>query len=788
MQLSVLLALVVAATTAIVLPRDVSTFTRYTCGGESCATRDVATNSIYLTCYHAGEVYRVLADGTVTKFASGLSYPWGLVLQDAQGLHLLVAEEDGNRIINVSTSTGQKHVMCGSGARSNIDATCAKATFYGPRGVAVTTKGKMWVAQYDGNVRKITLQLTPMEVTTVAGGLGRNYGIAVDAVGNLFVTDYDAHCVRRVDYESVGTSVFAGQCGTYGGDNGLGTNAQFFNPSGIVYHSAADCLIVTESRGCRVLVVTSSGNVTTLAGSYANCGAPIEGYGTEARFNDLYGTVAIDEATNVIYIPDAFNGLLRRLGGAALHRLEDATLSLTWSRSVTLTTTTSSSYSSKSLSMSSVTPSCTVTRTVASQTRSLAAGSLTASLSLLRSVSLSGVTASGKHSLSPTRTSSFASTVLLSLTLSQRSLTVSTLASPTAAKHSSRSATLASHHATRTFTPLTLSGSKSTAVRPDEFPIPLVPPTPAVIAATYAAAGAQWSSLIAPPISAVSLGRLVASRALFACGSHSKDEGVVGLLLVAVGNVDNHAAAQSLGTIGGNAVILCSAGALLLCVAVVCSTRCRLSFPEGLNRVALPSSLLLPWLMTLPTSGMALVHVVAASSSSPAVAALVAVGVAHCVSMFLLLLYVWLVLGTNLEIVCASSATQQASTLSRLPRSWLQASLRRLCAWGIRGSPLCDPAKPQQDVSCRDPLRWASVVLDDHCVLWYPVFDSAALLAASVVVGTATYARSADACRGAAVALMSFYTSRSCLCVCSSDHSPVDLDMLSHSLGLCWLF
>jgi len=97
--------------------------------------------------------------------------------------------------------------------------------------------------------------------------------------------------------------------GTEGYLDATGTKAQFHNPSGVAVDSSGN-LYVADARNHRIRKITSGGVVTTLAGTgtagFAN-GAGI----TEAQFNRPTG-VAVDLSGN-LYVADTINNCIREI-------------------------------------------------------------------------------------------------------------------------------------------------------------------------------------------------------------------------------------------------------------------------------------------------------------------------------------------------------------------------------------------------------------------------------------------------------------------------------------------
>lgn len=158
-----------------------------------------------------------------------------------------------------------------------------------------------------------------LAVSTLAGGespgwvdgIGSaarfNYpcGMVADRDGNLYVSDYGNHTIRKITPRGL-VSTYAGT-GAAGDANGFRLNASFNHPYGLALDEAGN-LYVGDVANHRIRVIASDGTVTTLAGN--NKGFA-DKKGSKARFNHPYG-VAVDTEGNV-YVADSYNNRIRKV-------------------------------------------------------------------------------------------------------------------------------------------------------------------------------------------------------------------------------------------------------------------------------------------------------------------------------------------------------------------------------------------------------------------------------------------------------------------------------------------
>ena len=250
------------------------------------------------------------ATGTSATFNS----PNGVAV-DGSG-NIYVADKGNNRIRKI-TSTGVVSTFAGSGTIGSANGTGAAAQFWNPTGVAVDASGNVYVTD-SGNskIRKIT----PTGVVTTLAGTGTSgstngtgniaqfnglEGIAVDSSGNIYVADSYNHRIRKITPTGI-VSTFAGT-GTAGYLDGTSILSQFNMPFDVSVDINGN-VYVADSANQKIRKITATGDVSTLAGStegYAN------GNGTLAQFDYPYG-VSVDITGNV-YVADLNNNKIRKI-------------------------------------------------------------------------------------------------------------------------------------------------------------------------------------------------------------------------------------------------------------------------------------------------------------------------------------------------------------------------------------------------------------------------------------------------------------------------------------------
>jgi hypothetical protein len=240
--------------------------------------------------------------------AAEFDNPLGIAI-DASG-NLYVADSGNDTIRKVSPS-GNVTTLAGLATKfGDTDGTGSTARFSNPTGVAVDAGGNVFVAD-SGNfvVRKITPAGVVSTIAGTAGVLGSAdgtgsaaqfnalNGIAIDANGNLYVTDAN-NTIRKITSAGVVTTL-AGAPNVTGSSNGTGASALFSGPYGIAVDASGD------------VFVAETGN-DTLRESYAAANtAPTISTQPAGQSVTLYSSVAFSVAASGVPAPSyqwLFNG------------------------------------------------------------------------------------------------------------------------------------------------------------------------------------------------------------------------------------------------------------------------------------------------------------------------------------------------------------------------------------------------------------------------------------------------------------------------------------------------
>jgi len=240
--------------------------------------RKVDTKGIITTV--AGNGKQNYSGDGVPATSTSLYRPSGVAVDNAGNLY--IADTYNARIRKVDTN-GIITTVAGNGGLgyAGDGGPASAATLFLPMDVALDAAGNIYIADQNADVIRKVDSITGI-ITTVAGngnvqgpqgdgGLATNaildgpYSVAVDNAGNIYIAEYVAHRVRKVDPMGfITTAVGAVSTGSLG-DGGPPTSAQIV-PAGLAVDSAGNYYIADEGHN-RIRKVTLGARVPGLLAS-----------------------------------------------------------------------------------------------------------------------------------------------------------------------------------------------------------------------------------------------------------------------------------------------------------------------------------------------------------------------------------------------------------------------------------------------------------------------------------------------------------------------------------------
>jgi uncharacterized protein (TIGR03437 family) len=242
-----------------------------------------ASGILYIVDQANARIRRVGLDGTISTFAgngtagysgdggpatsASLNDVWGVAVDSAGSVY--IADSGNNRIRKV------------------------------PRGGVITTVAGNGIGGFSGDGGP-----------AVSASLSCPSAVAVDLSGNLYVADQCNQRIRRVTPSGIISTVAGNGTNALAGDGGPATSASFSSPHGVAVDAVGN-LYMTDGSSMRVRRFSPGGTVSTMAGN-GLFKAPTDGVSATSSFLNQPGGVAVDGAGN-IYVVDGYNERVRKV-------------------------------------------------------------------------------------------------------------------------------------------------------------------------------------------------------------------------------------------------------------------------------------------------------------------------------------------------------------------------------------------------------------------------------------------------------------------------------------------
>jgi sugar lactone lactonase YvrE len=320
-------------------------------GGQATAAglahpRSVAADrkgNFYISDWNNNCVWKVTPQGIITTVAgtrapgfSGdggagaaaqLTAPHGIAV-DAAGV-VYIADQNNSRVRRVGLD-GVIRTIAGDG-RAGADGDgglATQAAVGAPSAVALDAAGNLYISQQASNVIR---RVSPSGVITTIAGTGTAgfsgdggpavqaqlrfpIGIASDSAGNVYVAEQGNNRIRRVSVAGVMTTIAGNGAAGSSGDGGPAINAAIAGPFGVAVDPAG-VVYLTDSRSNRIRRVAVDGVISTVAGNGLPGFSGDNGPAAQAQLQGPHG-VAVDAMGNLL-IADMANDRIRKVSIAA---------------------------------------------------------------------------------------------------------------------------------------------------------------------------------------------------------------------------------------------------------------------------------------------------------------------------------------------------------------------------------------------------------------------------------------------------------------------------------------
>ncbi len=322
-----------------------------------------AAGNLYVADGGNARIRVVNSSGVINTFAGGLSLAFdsgdggqataagigspNSVATDTHGnVYIATANYDATagpwlRMVNasgvISTISGGIYGLGGDGGPATA------AEYISILDIAVDGAGNIYIADFYANrVRKIDASGM---VSTFAGGgsssgegipatsavLSGPQGLAVDGSGNVYIANSSDHQVRKVNAAGLITTIAGNGTAGTSGDGGAATAAELRSPRGLVVDNSGN-IYISDDQANNLRKIDASGIITTIAGTGTAGYSGDGGSPLLADFNIPTG-VTVDGTGN-IYIVDGDNNVVRKVcptcGNAAVEKIDSEKLMNVW--------------------------------------------------------------------------------------------------------------------------------------------------------------------------------------------------------------------------------------------------------------------------------------------------------------------------------------------------------------------------------------------------------------------------------------------------------------------------
>lgn len=293
---------------------------------------------VYIADTVNGRVRVVDTEGNISTFAGGgnstedgvptdyrLTSPYGLTVSSTGIVY--IANWSGNTVVRSTASLIEKVAGTGAAGFTGDGGPALDARLNVPQDVAILEDGGNVTVFFSSSENNRVRSVTNGNITTVAGTahlagdggpateglLDGPSGVAVDADGNLFISEERNHTVRKVNAADGTIATVAGigvlaftSPGAPAAITGLSS------PRNVLVASNGD-LLIADSGNRRVLRVGQDGIAQAFAGSGAFASGGDGGPAVEASVRAANGLAEDSEGS--VYISDASSDYVRKVGG-----------------------------------------------------------------------------------------------------------------------------------------------------------------------------------------------------------------------------------------------------------------------------------------------------------------------------------------------------------------------------------------------------------------------------------------------------------------------------------------
>ncbi|EFC47410.1 predicted protein [Naegleria gruberi] len=228
-------------------------------------------------------IISTIAGGIGDGLSATTAYINAITFEFSSSGEIYIADTNNHRIRKITTS-GIISTIAGTGTSgySGDGSSATSAQLNSPYGIAISSSGEIYIADTNNNrIRKIT---TSGIISTIAGtgtqgysGDGSSatsaqlynpYGVAISSRGEIYVADYNNNRIRKITTSGIISTIAGTGTSGYSGDGSSAISAQLYNPYGVAI-SSSDEIYITDTNNNRIRKLSPwcTGNAILLDGS-----------------------------------------------------------------------------------------------------------------------------------------------------------------------------------------------------------------------------------------------------------------------------------------------------------------------------------------------------------------------------------------------------------------------------------------------------------------------------------------------------------------------------------------
>jgi trimeric autotransporter adhesin len=247
------------------------------------------------------------------------------VAVDNQG-DVFIADTGNNRIREINAAgiitTVAGNGACGSGIALGNSGPATSASLCDPSGIAVNSAGDLFISDTGHDeVREVTPggTITDFAGNAEQGSAGNGgkakkaeldgpSGLAIDAIGNLFIADSGNNEVRVVSTKNE-INLFAGTgAAGHSGNGGQAIDAKLSDPTGVGIDPSGN-VYISDTGNNEIRQVSAGGVISIYAGTGKSGKSGDSGPATAAKLNGPTGSIAADGSA--VYFADRGNNRIQ---------------------------------------------------------------------------------------------------------------------------------------------------------------------------------------------------------------------------------------------------------------------------------------------------------------------------------------------------------------------------------------------------------------------------------------------------------------------------------------------